>query len=97
MVARSPEWNQPPSKAAHALVVVEVAEHEVRRPVHDLAHLARVHVAQGLVDHARFDIEHGAAAGAGLAQLVLRAEHGGEGRDLGLAVQVPEAHLGQPA
>ena len=55
-----------------ALVVVEIAEHQVRRTVHDLADLARRHVAQLIVDDAGLHIEHGATAGAGLAQLVFR-------------------------
>ena len=75
------------------LLVLVVAGHQMRRAMHDLADLAGLTSRIALVDDARLDIEHGPAAGAGLAQLVLGAEHGGERRDLRLAVEVPEAHL----
>ena len=39
---------------------------------------------------------HRAAARAGFAQLIFGAEHRRQRRDLGLAVQVPQAHAGQP-
>ncbi|MFK4491359.1 hypothetical protein ABIA45_006437 [Bradyrhizobium sp. USDA 336] len=43
------------------------------------------------------DIEHGLAGGAGLAELILRSQHGRERRDLGLAVEIPELDRGQTA
>ena len=69
----------------------------MRRAVHDLADLAHGHVAHLVVDHAGFDIQHGAAGRAGLAQLVVGAEHGRQRGDLGLAVQVPQTDPGQAA
>ena len=78
-----------------ALVVVEIAQHQVRRAVNDLAHLARRHVAHGIVDDPRLDVEHGAPAGARPSQLLLGTQHGRERRDLGLAVEVPQPHLRQ--
>ena len=78
-----------------ALVVMKVAQHQVGRAVHDFAHFARSDIAHLIVHHPGFHIEHGAATRAGLAQLVVRAEHGGQGRNFGLAVQVPQAHRRQ--
>ncbi len=74
------------------LRVLEVAQHQMRRAVHDLADFAHGHVFHGIVDHTRFHVEHRLAAGTGFAQLVVRAEHGGQRRDLGLAIQVPQPH-----
>ncbi|EWS63281.1 hypothetical protein Y695_03488 [Hydrogenophaga sp. T4] len=75
-----------------ALGVVEVAEHQVRGAVHDLADLAHGHVLHGVVDHAGFHVEHGLATRAGFAELVVRPEHGGQRCDFGLAVQVPQPY-----
>ncbi len=60
--------------------------------MHDLADLAGPHILHGRVDDAGLDVEHGFSRRTGLAQLVLRFEHGGERRDLGLAVEVPQPH-----
>ena len=72
-----------------ALIVMKVAQHEVRRSVHDLAHLAHRHVLHQVIDHAGLHVENRFAARAGFAQLVFRAQHGGQRRDFGLAIQVP--------
>ena len=76
--------------------VAKVTQHQVRGAVHDLADLARRHIVHGVVHHACFDIEHRTAAGARLAQLVVGAQHGGEWRNLGLTIEVPKTHIGQP-
>ena len=79
-----------------SLVVVEIANHQVRRPVHDFADLARANVAQPVVHDACLDIENGAAARARLTKLIFRTEHGRQRRNLGLPVKVPELHIGHP-
>ena len=57
---------------------------------------AVLNVQTRVVDHARFHVQNGPAGGAGLAQLVIRGQHRRQRRDLGLAVEVPQAHLRQP-
>ena len=78
-----------------ALGVVVVAGGDLRRAVHDLADLTGGDVAQLLIDHARGDVEHGLARRAGLGQLLVGAEGGGERAELGLAVVVPQPQVRQ--
>ena len=75
--------------------VAPVAERGVRAAVDELAQLARGDVATLVVDDARLDQERRPAGRARLADLVLRAQHGGQRRHLGLPVEVEEAHPGQ--
>ena len=63
--------------------------------MHDLTDLARRDIDQVVVHDARLHVEHRSPAGAGLAQLVVRPEHGGQRRNLGLPVQIPQAHARQ--
>ena len=79
-----------------ALVVVKVPEHQMGRAVHDFSNLARIDVLHRIVHDPGLDVQRCPAAGTGFAQLVLRPEHGGQRRDLGLAIQVPQLDVGEP-
>ncbi len=76
-------------------LVAEIAGQQLRRAMHDLAHRAARHLVAGIVDDDRLDVQHRLAGGARLADLVLGRQHGRRGRDLRLAIDVPEARTGQ--
>ena len=65
------------------------------RAVHDFTHLTRRHVLHVIVHHPCFYVQHRTPAGTGLAQLVFWAKHGGQRCNFGLAIQIPQTHLGQ--
>src|SRR5262249_14942733 len=69
-----------------SLVIVKIAEHQVRRPVHDFTDLTGANVAHPTVHDACLNIKHGAAARTRLTKLIFRTEHGRQRRDLGLSV-----------
>lgn len=77
--------------------IVVIAGEQMRRAVHDLADFTDLDVLHRRVDHARLDVEHRLAGRAGLAELVVGPQHGGERCDLGLAVKIPELDVGQAA
>ena len=79
---------------AGLLRLVPVALHQLRRAVDDLAALAGGYVAHIEVDHARLNVEDGAADRGGPGVVLLGLEHGRERRDLALAVGVERAHAG---
>ena len=76
--------------------VVPVAEHRLRRAVHDLADLPGANRAAVVVDDLRLHVQRRAPGRAGLADLVLRPQHGRHRRHLGLAVEVEQPHSRQP-
>ena len=78
------------------LLVLVVAQRGVRGAVHDLADLARGHRLPVVVDQQRLDVDRRPARRAGVAQLLVGPQDRGERGHLGLAVEVPELHVGQP-
>src|SRR5690606_237885 len=56
--------------SARAFRVVEVAQHQVGRSVHDFTDFAHRYVVHGVVDHASLHVQHGPAARTRFAQLV---------------------------
>src|SRR6218665_10381 len=84
---RSPLWNHPPPNASPP---PPSSPHEPPRR-------AAGRGVAGMVDEGGFDVEHRAARRTRLADLVAGAEHCGCRCNLRLAVEVPEAHLGQAA
>ncbi len=74
--------------------VVEVAEHEMRTAMGDLADRPGAHRCVGLIEDGGFDVEHGAPSGTGVGLLVCRTQRRGKRRDFGLSVEVPELDVG---
>ena len=77
------------------LRVLPVASHRVRAAVHDLPDLAGRNGLVRVIDHHRLHVQPRPTGGAEPGELLVGLEDGGDGRHLGLSVEIPEPQLGK--